>query len=158
VSADTFTVGPADDDDIPALVALLAELFTLEQDFTPNPDKQCSGLQQLLAVPDRAVVLAARDAAGRVIGMVTAQLVVSTAEGAPSAWVEDMVVANAYRRRAVGRTLLDTALAWAREKGATRAQLLVDLDNAPALAYYERLGWIATRLAARRLSLLQTRR
>jgi GNAT superfamily N-acetyltransferase len=151
VSADGFTVGPAADGDIPALVALLAELFSLEQDFSPAPAKQRAGLEQLLALPDRAVVLVARDAAEVVIGMVTAQLVVSTAEGAPSAWVEDMVVANAHRRGGVGRALIDAALTWARKKGATRAQLLVDLDNAPALAYYERLGWQPTRLAVRRV-------
>ncbi|MEY3974551.1 MAG: hypothetical protein RIS59_912, partial [Pseudomonadota bacterium] len=38
-----------------------------------------------------------------------------------------------------------------------RAQLLVDLDNPPALDFYQHLGWAETRLAARRLSLVRTR-
>lgn len=137
--------------DLKALVGLLGELFSIERDLAPDQEKQHAGLEQLLAVPERAAVLVARDAAGAVIGMVTAQLVVSTAEGAPSAWIEDMVVAKPYRRRGVGRALLDAALAWAGQHGATRAQLLVDLDNAPALAYYERLRWERTRLAVRRV-------
>ena len=36
---------------------------------------------------------------------------------------------------------------------ATRAQLLADLDNQPALDYYQHLGWQETQLIARRLSL-----
>ncbi|MFZ5555919.1 MAG: GNAT family N-acetyltransferase [Pseudomonadota bacterium] len=153
MTATRFTVGPAGAADVPALVTLLGELFSIEQDFTPDPERQRAGLGQLLADPDRAAVLVARDGAAQVIAMVTAQLVVSTAEGAPSAWIEDMVVAKAHRRGGVGRALIDAALAWARQKGATRAQLLVDLDNVPALACYERLGWAATRLAARRVTL-----
>jgi GNAT superfamily N-acetyltransferase len=85
--------------------------------------------------------------------MVSAQLVISTAEGAPSAWVEDMVVRADCRGEGLGRALLEALLAWAADQGATRAQLLVDLDNAPALGYYQHLGWQATKLAARRVSL-----
>jgi GNAT superfamily N-acetyltransferase len=50
----------------------------------------------------------------------------------------------------VGRALRDAVLDWARRMGASRAQLLADLDNAPALGFYDRLDWQATRLGARR--------
>jgi ribosomal protein S18 acetylase RimI-like enzyme len=49
--------------------------------------------------------------------------------------------------------VLQAVVAWARAHGATRAQLLADLDNQPALDYYEHLGWQETSLIARRLSL-----
>lgn len=138
--------------DVPALSALLDTLFSIEQDFEPNTQRQTQGLALLLQHPDRAVIKVARDK-GQIIGMVSAQLVISTAEGAPSAWIEDMVVLEKYRGTGVGRGLLESVLAWAKEKGATRAQLLVDLDNAPALGYYQHLGWSTTRLAARRIML-----
>jgi GNAT superfamily N-acetyltransferase len=86
--------------------------------------------------------------------MATAQLVISTAEGAPSAWIEDVVVREDWRGNGVGRALLDAVLAWARSQGAVRAQLLADLDNAPALAFYDKLDWQPTRLGARRLKLV----
>lgn len=139
--------------DVPMLVALLAELFSIEQDFHPDTDKQAQGLHLLIASPDRGVVKVARDDAGAAIGMVSAQLVISTAEGAPSAWVEDMVVARAWRAQGLGRRLLDAALEWAKGKGATRAQLLIDLDNVPAIGYYTHLGWQGSRLGARRIYL-----
>lgn len=140
-------------DDLPALSQLLDELFSIEQDFQPNTERQVRGMALLLQHPDRAAIKVARDEEGQIIGMVSAQLVISTAEGAPSAWVEDMVVRDGWRGQGVGRGLLDSLMEWARSKGATRAQLLVDLDNEPALGYYQHLGWQATRLGARRMML-----
>ena len=145
-------IRPATPGDIPAMVQLLAALFTIEQDFAPDTAKQARGLAGVIANPSGLVAVAIDDA-GALIGMCSGQLVFSTAEGAWSAWVEDVVVAAPWRGRGLGRALLDHVLAWATERGATRAQLLVDLDNPPALEFYQHLGWSATRLAARRLSL-----
>ena len=149
-----ITFGAAAMEDVPQLAELLKVLFGIEQDFHADPEKQSQGLQHLISESKRGVVMTARDdTSGKIIGMVSAQLVVSTAEGAYSAWVEDMVIDEAWRAKGIGRKLLESALVWARSRGATRAQLLVDLDNAPALGYYDHLGWQATRLGARRLLL-----
>lgn len=146
-------IGNATLADVNELSGLLDKLFSIEQDFQPNTERQIKGMSLLLQHPDRAVIKVAKDEAGRLIGMVSAQLVISTAEGAPSAWVEDMVVRDEYRGKGMGRALLDSVLEWAKSKGATRAQLLVDMDNEPALGYYQHLGWQATRLGARRILL-----
>ena len=138
--------------DIPALVGLLASLFGIEQDFKPDTERQIRGLAGVLASPNACIMLA-RSAQGEAIAMCSAQLVFSTAEGAHSAWIEDMVVHEAWRGRGIGRQVLQAVLAWASERGATRAQLLADLDNQPALDYYQHLGWQETQLIARRLSL-----
>jgi GNAT superfamily N-acetyltransferase len=132
---------------------LLAELFSIEKDFRPDTKKQIRGLGMLIGRPQQGVIKVARDKNGRVIGMVSAQLVISTAQGAPSAWVEDMVVSTAWRAQGLGRTLLDAALQWAIDKGATRAQLLVDIENTPAVDYYRHLGWKFTHLQTRRIFL-----
>jgi GNAT superfamily N-acetyltransferase len=131
-------------EDMDALVRLLAQLFAIEADFTPDAAKQRSGLALLLADPRAAVLVAERG--GRVVGMVTAQLVVSTAEGAWSALVEDMVVDEAERGSGIGAQLLAGIEGWAAGRGATRLQLLADRENAGALRFYEREGWSPTRL------------
>ncbi len=146
------SITAATEADIPDLIGLLGILFAIEQDFTPNMEKQRRGLTGLLASPSGQVAIA-RDARGRAIGLATAQLVISTAEGAPSAWIEDVVVESDWRGKGLGRALLAYVLQWARSQGATRAQLLADLDNTPALEFYEHLGWQSTRLGARRLML-----
>lgn len=146
-------VDDARHEDIPDLVKLLDELFSIEQDFTPDHVKQAQGLDLLIANPSRAIIKVARNAQGKAIGMVSAQFVISTAQGAPSAWVEDMVVNAKYRATGIGKILLESALVWAKENGATRAQLLVDISNEPALGYYSHLGWQSTSLQARRVFL-----
>jgi GNAT superfamily N-acetyltransferase len=143
----------ANEADIPALVCLLAILFGIEKDFSANTSKQKIGLVLLLKNPQTATIQVARNTSNQVIGMVSAQLVISTAQGAKSAWVEDMVLESAYRGQGVGKQLLQNALDWAKNQGATRAQLLVDVANTEALGYYQHLDWQATQLQARRIFL-----
>jgi GNAT superfamily N-acetyltransferase len=141
----------ADESDIDDLVSLLSDLFTIEKDFNPDLSKQKTGLNLLVKNHTSATIQVAKNASGKVIGMVTAQLVISTAQGAASAWVEDMVVDAKHRGQGIGRQLLQRTLDWAKEHGATRAQLLVDLENTEALGYYKHLKWESTQLQARRV-------
>ena len=140
-------------DDIAELVSLLAILFSIEQDFNPDFSKQEKGLALLIKSSNTGTICVAKNEKGKVIGMVTAQLVISTAQGSASAWVEDMVIDEAYRGQGIGKQLLQKALDWAKVKGATRAQLLVDLSNTEALGYYRHLQWEPTQLQARRIFL-----
>ena len=140
----TITTDSACTGDLDALVRLLNVLFSIEQDFTPNE----AGLELLLANPERGQIFVARHPDEGVVGMVSAQLVISTAIGAPSAWIEDMVVHAPFRGQGVGKLLLDQVRTWAVSKGAGRIQLLADADNAPALDFYRHLEWQPTRLFA----------
>jgi GNAT superfamily N-acetyltransferase len=150
---ENITYGEAKKADIPALVGLLTLLFDIEKDFSADVSKQKTGLELLLKNPQTATIQIARNAAGKAIGMVSAQLVISTAQGAKSAWVEDMVIDADYRGQGIGKQLLQNALDWAKNQGATRAQLLVDMANTEALGYYQHLDWQATQLQARRVFL-----
>jgi GNAT superfamily N-acetyltransferase len=145
------SITPATAADIPALIELLAVLFSIERDFQPDAEAQRRGLEMLLARPDKGVILVARHATAGAVGMVSAQLVISTASGAPSAWVEDVVIRPEFRAGGLGRRLLDAVSDWAVAHGARRLQLLADADNAPALAFYKHLNWQATRLFAWRI-------
>ncbi len=144
-----YRIRSASTSDLPVLVRLLGDLFSIEADFRPDPERQRFGLALMLADRgSRAVLVAERG--GEVVGMVTGQLVVSTAEGAPSALVEDMVVLASERGRGAGRALLTAIEAWAAERGATRLQLLADRENVAALAFYGRMGWRGTQLVCLR--------
>ena len=144
-----LSLRPARPSDLDALVRLLAELFSLEADFRPDEARQRRGLTLLLEDRLRRTVIVA-EAGGAVIGMVTGQLVVSTAEGAASVWVEDLVVAAPSRRLGVGRQLLRAVEEWGAARGATRLQLLADRENRSALAFYASLGWSGTQLVCLR--------
>lgn len=135
--------------DLPALADLLHELFTLESDFRPERDKQLRGLKMILDTPALGRLFALR-VDGKVAGMANALVTVSTAQGTRVLLLEDVIVSRAYRGRDLGRRLVEHACAWAKDEGMTRVTLLADRDNAPALAFYERLGFEPSAMVVRR--------
>ena len=144
----SFLIRQAELRDLDGMVRLLETLFAIEADFAFDGEKQAAGLRLLVDSAKDCVLVA--EAAGRVVGMVSVQTVISTAEGGPVGWVEDLVVAEEFRGRGVGRALLERVEAWAVERGVTRLQLLADGNNAPALEFYRRQGWAGTALVALR--------
>ncbi|MEJ2453277.1 MAG: GNAT family N-acetyltransferase [Candidatus Thiodiazotropha sp.] len=138
----------ADEADIDALVHLLNQLFTIEQDFTPDPCKQRRGIKLLLDANDAYIVVAIHD--GDIIGMATLQTLISTAEGGPCGLIEDVVVDESHRGHGVGKALMKHLVGWAEEEGLTRLQLLADCGNAAAMDFYRKDGWSMTSLTALR--------
>ena len=138
--------------DLDALVELLGLLFTLEADFAVDARRQRDGLLQMLEGAKNRLVLVA-DLAGVVVGMATAQVVISTAEGGPSLLVEDVVVRPESRGQGIGRALLARIEAWGLRLGATRLQLLADKGNAPSHAFYRACGFTPTNLVCLRRTL-----
>jgi ribosomal protein S18 acetylase RimI-like enzyme len=144
-------IHPASPADLPALVGLLHQLFSIEQDFQPDPEKQSCGLE-LLLTSDRAQVFVAK-VDGRAVGMLTLQILVSTAQGGQVGLVEDVVVDVAHRGRGIGDALLEHLRQWAQQRGLSRLQLLADRDNLRALEFYRKQGWSTTGLVGLRLLL-----
>ena len=141
-------IRPARPDDLDPLVDLLRMLFAIEADFDFDAARQRQGLAMLLA-HETAVILVA-EAAGRVIGMCTGQLTISTAEGGFALLVEDVVVAGPWQGKGVGRELLAALEQWATARKIARLQLLADRNNAAALEFYRKLGWQPTELICQR--------
>jgi GNAT superfamily N-acetyltransferase len=127
-------------DDLPDLADLLAELFALESDFAPDRARQLAGLRLILEQPALGRLFVLR-VAGRVAGMANALVTVSTAEGGRVLLLEDVIISGRHRGSGLGRRLVEHVFEWARGQGMTRVTLLADRANAPALAFYERLGF-----------------
>ncbi len=149
MSGNDLNIRSATTGDIPALVALLSSLFSIEADFDIDTERQERGLSLMLERPDERCILVA-ESGGKVVGMLTLQVLISTAEGGPVGLIEDMVVDESVRGRGVGKQLLSAMEAWAWDHGLTRIQLLADSANTGALRFYEREGWHTTQLVCRR--------
>lgn len=130
----------ATDDDLESMADLLTELFTLESDFKPDRDKQLAGLYLILENPTVGQLFVLR-VDGQVAGMANALFTVSTAEGRRVVLLEDVIVSKNWRGRGLGRRLVAHVLKWAAANGLPRITLLSDKDNAPALAFYEHIGF-----------------
>jgi GNAT superfamily N-acetyltransferase len=141
-----ITIRDAQPDDVEALVELLQELFAVEADFTADSSRQCKGLLMLLDGCGKHRCLKVALVDGQVVGMCSAQALISTAEGGWVALLEDMVVSAPFRGTGVGRRLMTAIETWARQRGMTRLQLLADRTNFSALDFYDKMGWCPTQL------------
>jgi ribosomal protein S18 acetylase RimI-like enzyme len=126
--------------DLPELTGLLMELFSIEKDFRFDSRKQRMGLLLLLKRRTEAVIIVATEK-GSLTGMATGQLVVSTAAGAYSVLVEDVVVRPEFRKMGIGKKLLERIESWGVSKGAKRMQLVADKNNITAAGFYMKNGW-----------------
>jgi len=127
-------------DELPQLADLLDELFTLENDFKPEREKQLRGLRLILDNPALGRLFVLRDGE-RVLGMANVLITVSTAEGARVLLLEDVIVRREQRGNGLGRKLLEHVFNWAAAQGITRVTLLADKKNAAALDFYRKLGF-----------------
>lgn len=125
-------------EDLPQLADLLAELFTLESDFTSDREKQLRGLRLILNDPAIGRLFVLR-VDGVVTGMANALITISTAEGGPVVLLEDVIVSRGHRGMGLGRRVFEHVVAWASEQGMKRVTLLADGDNRSALAFYNNL-------------------
>jgi ribosomal protein S18 acetylase RimI-like enzyme len=85
-------------------------------------------------------MLAARDAEGKLIGMLT--LVVFRIPTGVRAWIEDVVVDEAARGQGVGAELNRAAIRLARELGARTVDLTSRPSREAANRLYRRLGFV----------------
>lgn len=131
----------ASSEHVEEMAELLGLLFAQEADFTPDRMRQRAALLRIVEDPSCGRILVAAGDDGRVLGMVSLLPSISTAEGGPVFWLEDMVVRPEVRGLGVGRALLDEAVALARELGGTRISLLTDAANQGAIRFYRRQGF-----------------
>ena len=118
------------------LVAAVAHLVGQLSSSARPPT--AAALEQIVASPASRLLLA-RDAAGRVIGMLT--LVVFPIPTGMRAWIEDVVVDRDARGQGVGALLTQEALRLAGAHGARTVDLTSRPGREAANRLYARLGF-----------------
>lgn len=114
-----------------AVVHLLSQLTTRPVAFTEDD------YRHLIATADsRLLLLCCGDI---VVGMLTIGLYYSPTGS--KAWIEDVVVDNAYRGQGLGRMLVAEAIEQAREWGAETLMLTSNPKRIAANALYRSLGF-----------------
>jgi ribosomal protein S18 acetylase RimI-like enzyme len=109
----------------------------------PSENAFLASVERLMEQVDTDFLLAAPDADSPPAGVLQLRFRFSVWKAAPDAWIEDVYVVPAARRRGVGDALVARAVERAAERGARRVELDCNEDNAGALALYERHGFSA---------------
>ena len=128
---------PATAADVPDVLALLARIWR-EYTFVWAPDVEFPDLfafDAYYAAP-RGAFWVVRDDAARVVGCIGVDRVDErTAE------IHRLYLDAHLRGRGLGRTLVETALAWARQQGFTRMLLWSDTRFTASHRLYDRMGF-----------------
>ncbi len=141
---DKINIRLAYSDDIPVMVKLLGELFSIEDDFMVNEENQFHGLELLLQNSHSIVLVA--EILNEVVGMITLQRIISTAMGAYVGSIEDVVVSQPYRGSGIGTKLLESAIEEADQRKWGRLTLGVDLRNTKAIYFYQKHGFTTSHM------------
>lgn len=137
--------------DVGSLVHLLEYLFNLEEDFSFDEKLQARGVKLLIESPGAILLVAEKEK--NIVGMVSGQRVISTAEGGPALLMEDLVVTADWQNQGIGSALLLALETWATTNNINRIQLLADRNNHHALSFYKNHDWLGTKLICLRRTL-----
>ena len=140
-------IRPATDSDIDYIASMIARLKTLNEEF----DESFKVVDNLISVAktyieeslrsDNVIVLVA-DVGGQVVGFIRVELR-SRIFYKPTlkAVITEIYVKPSYRRRGVGRLLVEAAAEEARKRGASLIAAEFPLANVMAKTFYEKLGF-----------------
>jgi len=137
------TIRPATRDDVPAIVAMLADDHLGAQREQPGDPAYLDAFEALDSDPHQLLVVADED--GEPVG--TAQLTFIAGlsrRGATRAQIEAVRVRSDRRGSGLGQELIRWAIETARERGCVVVQLTSDNSRTGAHRFYERLGFRAT--------------
>ncbi len=147
---DGLRIEPATLDDLPELTEMLFDLFSQEDDFVPNRDRQMRGLRLLLEQPSRGRVFVLRNSS-RILGMINLLITISTAEGGFVLLLEDLIIHRDYRGQGFGTRLLDHAIEFAKKKDFLRVTLLTDRPNEKLKNFYLKRGFVESGMVPMRM-------
>ncbi|ATY31686.1 GNAT family N-acetyltransferase [Sphingomonas psychrotolerans] len=137
----TLTIRPARLDDLPAILAMLADdTLPAGRETGPADPRYRAAFDAIAADPDQLLVAAELE--GRVVG--TLQLYFLPGLSFRGAWrgqIEAVRIARDLRGRGYGEQLIAWAVARCRERDCLLVQLTSSSTRTDAHRFYERLGW-----------------
>lgn len=145
-------IRPATHDDLPAIVALLADDELGRQREAaghPLPPEYGNAFAEIDADPDNVLVV--MEDAGEVVATLQVTFIrYLTFRGGRRAQIEAVRTARNRRGEGLGRALMAWAITEAERRRCHLVQLTTNLDRGEAHAFYEELGFVATHRGMKR--------
>lgn len=137
---DHFTIRAATAADVPLILTLIRELAEFERLAHEVVADEVQFSRQLFGERPAAEVLLAESATGEAAGFALFFPNFSTFLGRPGIYLEDLFIRPAWRKRGIGRALLQRIAALAVERGCGRVEWAVLDWNENAIEFYQKLG------------------
>lgn len=136
-----LSIRPATREDLPAILALLAEdTFPADRETDPADPRYAAAFDAIAADPHQLLVAAERD--GQVIGTLQLSFIPGLSfRGAWRGQIEAVRIASGQRGRRYGEQLIAWAVERCRERDCFLVQLTSSNERTDAHRFYERLGW-----------------
>lgn len=137
-------IRPAARDDIPAIVAMLADdPLGAERESPDDLSPYVTAYERLAQDPSQHLVVAVR--AGRVVGTLQLTIVPGLSrKGATRSIIEGVRVHADERGSGLGTRFVEWAVDESRREGCQLVQLTSDVSRTDAHRFYERLGFTAS--------------
>ncbi|MFD5429649.1 GNAT family N-acetyltransferase [Streptomyces sp. NPDC127084] len=134
-------IRPAVRDDIPAIVAMLADdALGATRESPDDLSPYQSAYERLRSDPNQLLVVADRD--GEVVGTLQLTIIPGLSrKGATRSTIEGVRVHSSERGQGLGARLIEWAIDESRRRNCQLVQLTSDLTRPDAHRFYERLGF-----------------
>jgi len=137
---EVIVVTEATPDDLPALESLLMALFSAMRDTAGlDRSRALKNCRALLGREDTHILIAR--AGGQAVGFINFTLRQTLLHPGPSGLVDELVVAEGWRGRGVGRRLVAAAIERCRQLGCCEVEVSTEKANRAARAFYRRCGF-----------------
>ena len=145
-----MNIRPATEDDIPRIIELYRELAEIaiadspvEMDRSASLDDYRRAFTEICAFPGYELLVV--EDKGEVVSTMVLLTAPNLSYGAsPWAYVDNLVVDHRYRRRGIGKMLMDYAMAQAKDAGCHKVILLSGKKRRGAHRFYHSLGFQVT--------------
>lgn len=141
--SERLVIRPATADDVPAIVAMLADDKLGAQRETPDDMVPYLAAFDTIAANPSTLLAYAQTADGKPAGTLQLMFLQGLGrKGATRAQIESVRIHSSMRGTGLGTELMRWAVETARERGAFMVQLTSDASRTEAHRFYERLGFV----------------
>lgn len=127
----------AENKDTHSIVELLKQLFTQEEEFVFNKQKQTNAVKKIVSNASFGTIYVA-SIEDKIVGSVSVLYTYSTALDSKVGIVEDMIIDEKYRGKDIGSKLLKHVIKQAKKQNLKRLTLLTDNSNKKAHKFYKK--------------------
>ena len=154
VSAPGWLFEPARREDLPALIALLADDplgAGREKPGDPPDPAYVAAFEAIAADPNQQLVVVRPSPGEPACGCLQLSFLPGLSRaGAWRGQIESVRIGRDWRNRGMGRAMFDWAIRRCRERGCSLVQLTTDRSRDEARRFYEDLGFVASHLGMKR--------